>query len=83
MTLTESQKPSRVTPEVTDKDIAEPIHCFCVPLQVRQGSLQRTAAKRVFKRVMRAFRYPLPSVSFPFSRRTFLSSIYPPRPWQE
>lgn len=67
VTLKESQKPRRVTPEVTDKDIAELIHCFCVLQQVRQGSLEGTAAKHVFKCIMHAFRYPLPSLSFLFS----------------
>lgn len=71
VTLKESQKPSRGTPEVSDKDIADLQHCFCVPQQSRKGSLQRLPVKGVSKHVTLAFRYPLPSVSFlpvlPFS----------------
>lgn len=41
VTLKESQKPNRGTPEVSDKDIAELQHCFCVLQQARKSSLQR------------------------------------------
>lgn len=67
VTLKESQKPSRGTPEVSDKDIADLQHCFCVPQESLKGSLQRLPVKGVSKHVTLAFRYPLSSVSFPFS----------------
>lgn len=60
VTLKETQKPSRGTPEVSDKDIAE--HCFCVLQEAQKSSLQHTPVKGVSKHVTHALCSPLPSV---------------------
>lgn len=71
VTLKESQKPSRGTPEVSDKDTAELQHCFCVLQEARKSSLQHTPVKGVSKHVTLLLSSPVCFLSFlpvlPFS----------------